>query len=129
MLRTALLIALVIAGSPVGSLACELWCKSPANEEHHRAVGCHDASQSGPQNQQIAPYVAGCHHSAGITPFVIEARPTESRSIASAPVAAAPAAFFDACSIGPDRHETTTGWCAFNAERPRPSSSHLVLRV
>ena len=125
MLRTALLIALVMAGSPVGSLACELWCNSPAGKAHHRAVGCHDASHSRPAGQQIAPSVAGCHDAAAIRPFVTEPRQAESRSIAAAPVA-----FFDATSIGPDNDETTIGWGVFNAQPPpRPSSSRPVLRV
>jgi hypothetical protein len=123
---TTLLIVMVIAGTPLGSAACELWCHSPAGGDHHRAVGCHDASQSGPKGQQIAPIApsaAGCHDAAAITPFVTEARQTESRSIAAAPVA-----FFDASSIGPDNDETTTGWG--NAQPPpRPSSSRPVLRV
>ena len=125
MLRTALLIVLVVAGSPIGSLACELWCNSPAGEEHHRAVGCHDASKSRPTGQQIAPSVAGCHDAAALRPFVTEPRQADSRSIAAAPVA-----FLDATSIGPDNDETTRGWGVFNAQPPpRPSSSRPVLRV
>ena len=124
MLRTALLIVLVVAGNPVGSLACELWCNSPAGADHHRAVGCHDASQSGPKGQQIAPYVAGCHDAAAIGPFVAEVRQAE-----SAPVGTATAARFDTSSIGPDNDETAAGWCVFDVQPPRPSSSRAVLRV
>jgi len=124
MLRTALLIVLVMAGSPVGSLACELWCNSPAGEERHRVVGCHDASRSGPTGQQIAPSVAGCHDAAAIAPFVAEARPVE-----SAPLRTAAVALFDASSIGPDNDETAAGWCVFDVQPPRPPSSRAVLRV
>jgi hypothetical protein len=125
MLRTALLIMLVMAGSPVGSLVCELWCNSPTGKEHHRPVGCHDASQSRPAGQQIAPSVAGCHDAAAMRPFVTESRQAESRS-----VAAAPGIFFDASSIGPDNDETTTSWDVLNGQPPpRPSSSRPVLRV
>ena len=125
MLRAStLLIVLVLAGGPVGALACELWCNSPAGEHHHRAVGCHGAFQSVSEAQQIAPYATGCLDAAAVAPFVTEARPTESRSIAAAPVA-----FFDASSIGPDHDGTTTGWCVCSAPPPRPPSSRLVLRV
>ena len=124
MLRTALLIVLVMAGSPVGSLVCELWCNSPAGEDHHRAVGCHDASQSGSTGQQIAPYVAGCHDAAAIAPFVAEVRQAE-----SAPVGTVTAALFDTSSIVPDNDETAAGWCVFDVQPPRPPSARAVLRV
>ena len=105
MLRTTtLLIVTILAGGPVGSLGCELWCASPAAEDHHRSVGCHDA--------------------AAFTPFVTEARRTE-----SAPVSATPVALVDSVSIGPAIDETTAGWCLFNVQPPRPPSSRDVLRV
>lgn len=124
MRRTALLIVLVMAGSPVGSLACELWCNSPAGEDHHRAVGCHDASQSGSDVPQIASLAVACLDAAAITPFVTEARQTETRSITPASVA-----FFVASSIDPEHHGTTTGWCTLNARPPRPLTSRVVLRL
>jgi hypothetical protein len=124
MLRTVMLIVLVMAGSPVASLACELWCDSPAGGDHHRAVGCHDASQSGLKGQRIAPYVAGCPDAAVIAPFVAEVRQAE-----SAPVAAVATALFDASLIAPDNDETAAGWCVFNVQPPRPPSSRPVLRA
>ena len=124
MLRTAtLLIVMMLAGGPVGSIGCDLWCASPAAEAHHRSVGCHDASHVLPPGQQIAS-VAGCHDAAAITPFVTEARQTE-----SAPVAAAPLALFDSNSTGPDNDDTTAGWCVSNTQPSRPPSSRAVLRV
>jgi hypothetical protein len=95
MLRTALLIVLVTAGTPAGSLACELWCNSPGGDDHHRAVGCHDASQSGHNAREVASCVADCGDAAAMTPFVAEVRQTESRSAAGAP-----AASFDSGSMG-----------------------------
>ena len=124
MRRTALLIVLVMAGSPVGSLACELWCNTPSGDDHHRAVGCHDASPSGSAVQRIASYAGDCLDDIAITPFVTEARQTESRSIAAASVA-----FLDASSIDADHRGTTTGWCVFNGQPPRPPASRLVLRL
>jgi hypothetical protein len=124
MLRTVMLIVLVMAGSPVASLACELWCDSPAGGDHHRAVGCHDASQSGLKGQQIAPYVAGCLDAAAIAPFVAEVRQAESASVATVATA-----LFDASLIAPDNDETAAGWCVFNVQPPRPPSSRPVLRA
>ena len=124
MLRTTLLIVLVMAGSPVSSLACELWCSSPAGDDHHRAVGCHDASQSGATGQQIAPYVAGCHDAAAIAPFIAEVRQAE-----SAPIATVQAAVFDTSSIAPDNDQTAAGWRVFDVQPPRQPSSRPVLRV
>ena len=128
MLRTALptttlLTVMILAWGPVGSLGCELFCASPAAEDHHRSVGCHDASHTLPPGQQIAS-TAGCHDAAAVTPFVTEARQTE-----FAPAAAQPLALFDSSSIGPDHDETTAGWCVFNVQPPRPPSSRAVLRV
>ena len=124
MLRTALLIVLVVAGSPIGSLACALWCNTPAGADHHRAVGCHDASQSGPTGQQIAPYVAGCHDAAAMAPFVAEVRLAE-----SAPVRTAAAALFDTGDLAPDTNETAAGWCVFDVQPPGRPSSRALLRV
>ena len=124
MLRTwTLLFVLVLAVGPPGSLACELWCSSPAAEDHHRAVGCHDASHTFLPGPQIAS-TAGCHDAAVNRLFVTEARQTE-----SAPVAAAPVALFDSSSIGADNDETSASWCVFNVQPPRPPSSRAVLRV
>jgi hypothetical protein len=121
---TTLLIVMAMVGSPLGSAACELWCNSPAGEEHHGVVGCQDASQSGPTGQQIAPSVPGCHDAAAIAPFVAEARPAE-----SAPLRTAAVALFDASSIAPDTEEAAAGWCVFDVQPPRPPSSRAVLRV
>ena len=123
MSRTALLIVLVMAGSPIGSLACELWCNSPAGADHHRAVGCHDASRTASPGPQVAS-TAGCHDAAATTPFITEGRQTE-----STPVNAASVALFDSNSIGLDNDETTAGWRVFNVQPARPPSLRLVLRV
>jgi len=118
-----LLIVTILAGGPVGSLGCEVWCTSPVAAGHHRSVGCHAASRTMPPGPQIAS-TAGCHDAAAMTPFVTEARQTE-----SAPVAASAVALFDSSAIGPDNDETTAGWCVFNVQPPRPPSSRAVLRV
>jgi hypothetical protein len=125
MLRTTtLLIVTILAGGPVVSLGCELWCTSPAAAEHHRSVGCHDASPTVPSAPQFVS-TTGCHDAAALTPFVTEARRT-----ASASVAATPVALVDSVSLGrPAIDETTGGWCLFKVHPPRPPSSRPVLRV
>jgi hypothetical protein len=120
---TTLLIVLTLAGGPAGSLACELWCGSPAAEDHRRAVGCHDASRTWPTGPQVAS-TAGCHDAAAITPFVTEARHTESARVATTPVA-----LFDSIAIGRAIDETTAGWCLFNVQSLRPPASRALLRL
>jgi len=123
MLRTTtLLIVTVLAGGPASSLACELWCSSAAAEDHHRAVGCHDASQNVPTGQQVRS-TTGCHAAATTTPFVTEARQTDSANVAG------PLAHVDSSSIGPDSDETTAGRCVFNVQPRRPTSARTLLRV
>ena len=125
MLRTTtLLIVMVLAGGPSGSLACELWCTTAAADAHHRAVGCHDASAASATGQQIES-AAGCHDAAVITSFVTEARQTESTSVAAAPLT-----LFRSASIDPDNDASTAGWCPFKVQPPRQSSPRTtVLRV
>ena len=123
MLRTTtLLIVAILAGGSVGSLGCELWCASPAAANHHRAVGCHDASRPLPPGPQIASTV-GCHDAAATTPFVTEARQTETL------VAVTPGALFDSSAIGVDIDETTAGWCVFNVQAARPPAFRTILRI
>ena len=125
MLRTTtLLIVTVLVGGPSSSFACELWCDSPAGGDHRRAVGCHDASQSGPQGPRIAPYVVDCDPATAIAPFVNEARQTEVRKLAAARLA-----FLQLGSIGPRHDDVAAGWWVFDVQQLRPSSSRDVLRV
>lgn len=124
MLRTAtLLLVAILAGGPVGSLGCELWCASPAAANHHRSVGCHDASRLLPPGPQTASTV-GCHDAAATTPFVTEARQAETTLVAVTPVA-----LFDTRTIGLDVDETTAGWCVFNVQAARPPAFRTILRV
>src|SRR5215204_5331965 len=110
MLRTVLPIVLVMAGSPVNSLACELWCNSPAGDDHQRTVGCHDSSRSGPKGQQIAPYVTGCPDAVPVAPFVAEVRQVD------APGGTWTAALFETNSIAVDNDKTIAGWRVFDVQ-------------
>lgn len=124
MLRTStLLIVIVLAGGPVGLLACDLWCTSPGADGHHSAVGCHHrTSQISFIDQQVTPAV-GCHDAADITPFLTEARQSESTSPAAVPLTS-----FD--REGLERNDDVAqGWRVLALQPPRPSSSRPVLRV
>lgn len=118
-----LLIVTMLAGGPVGSVGCELWCASPAADDHHRSAGCHDASRSVPPRPQIASS-AGCHDAAAITPFVTEARRTEFAPGAASPL---PASSSNASGRGND--EAIEGASLVNVQPPRPPSSRPVLRM
>lgn len=122
---TTLLIVLVLSADPAGSLACELWCSTPAAQDHHRAIGCHDASRHSLRGRHVTLITSTprCHDAAAIAPFVSEARQTESAQVASSH-----AALFAAGSVGPE-DEATIGGCAFIVRPPRPPSSRAVLRV
>jgi len=124
MLRTTtLLIVTILAAGPVGSFGCELWCSSPAVVDHHGAVGCHDASRTSPLGPKLTSTI-GCHDAAATTPFLTEARETETRPAVSASVT--PLNF---SSIEQGSDETAAGWCMFNVQPVRPTSSRSVLRV
>jgi hypothetical protein len=82
---TTLLVVLTLMGAPVASLACDLWCTSPA-AQHHRLVGCHRESVDPVWRQSITADGAGCHAAILVALF-----PNEVRSQASAPrIAAVP---------------------------------------
>ncbi len=122
MLRpTTLLITMVLAGGPTGSLACELWCTSPAAEDHHREAGCHDSSEAAPKGSQLT-LGADCHDDVATMPAVIEARHAESG------YGGAVSAFFTSGSLV--RYGgSVASWSAFKVQPPHASSSRAVLRV
>ena len=124
MLRTTLLIVLVMAGSPIDSLACELWCNGPAGADHHRVVGCHDASQAGPRGPQIAHDGASCHDAADMASLVAEVRRAE-----SAPAVTAVATLVDTGALAPAADEMSGGGCVFDARTSRRPAPRAILRV
>src|SRR5688572_21623589 len=66
MVRSAtLLIVMILAGGPAGPLACELWCATPAAENHHLGVGCQHASHTLLPEDQIASQ--GVCHATAVT--------------------------------------------------------------
>jgi hypothetical protein len=69
------LIVLALAGAPAVSLTCDLWCASASAREHHRIVGCHDASRgAATQGDRIAGTSADCHDALSSALFVTEVR-------------------------------------------------------
>jgi len=124
MLRTTtLLIVMLLAGGPASSLVCELWCGGPAAEDHHRAIGCDDASSSAPERQQFAAVVGGCHDAVAASPFLTEERQTESGP------AATDAAVLQLGSMAQDIDRVAAGWSVFQVQPLRGPSLHTVLRI
>ena len=122
MLRaTTLLILMGLAGGPISSLICELWCSSPAAEAHHRAVGCHNAFTTAGAGQEIVARGC-CHDAVSIAPLPAEAKPTNSGP-RTLPV----------LQLGvrtPDTHRVTAAWHVFQVTpAPGPSLHTVVLRI
>ena len=123
MFRTiTLFIVMALAGLPTTSLTCEVWCSTPATENHHRSAGCHEASPN-PSHGPLLTANAGCHTPVAIEPFVTEARQTESSPLATL----TPVVLIG--SILVDSHGRREGWAAGTVPPPRESSLHLVLRI
>jgi hypothetical protein len=123
MLRTTTLLIVMVLAGPGGSLACDLWCGTPAAEDHHRAVGCHDASQKLRIGRQVASTI-GCHVADPAEPVIAEVRQT-----ATARVAAVPLVLSTFSWIALSNHVTNAGWAVRNSRPPRPASSRIILRV
>ena len=118
MLRTTtLLIVMVLTGGPTSSLVCELWCSAPAAEDHHRTIGCHDASTSAPKGQQIGA-AGGCHDAVAVAPYVTAARQAESGPATT-----------QTSPMTPDLDGVPAAWSVFQAESPRGQSLHTILRI
>jgi len=118
---TTLLIVMVLTGGPTSSLACELWCSAPAAEDHHRTIGCHDASTSAPMGQQIGA-VGGCHDAVAVAPYVTEARQAESESAATQT-----AVLLGAMTL--DVGRVAAGLSVFQVRPLRSPLLHTVLRI
>jgi hypothetical protein len=122
MLRaTTLLIVTVLASGPIGSLACELWCASPA-EPHQRTVGCHEPSRDAPADSQIAAR-GRCHEAVATAVFLIEIR-----ALASAADSAA-APLPESGSMYPDARELAPGGRVFQVPPSHGRALSTVLRI
>lgn len=122
MLRaTALLIVTALAGTPMASLACELWCSTAAAEAHQRAAGCHQEPEV-PATEQLVGTV-DCHDAAAGEPFL-----TEARAGRSAPLPAVHAVPVRHGAAPPFEH-VAKGWHVFEVPSSPPSSLHTVLRT
>jgi hypothetical protein len=58
--RVALLLVLVLAGTPATAVACDVWCAGPSSAEHHQLVGCHEESPISTGPPGLSP-IASCH--------------------------------------------------------------------
>ena len=124
MARTlTLLIVMVLGGGPAGSLACELWCTTPAAHGHHEAVGCHDRSVTLRTGEQVASAIV-CHDGDDTTPFLTEARQTE-----GVPALSTAPAFVDFNMASPGPNMTSAGTSVSNLRPSLSPASLVVLRI
>ena len=119
---TAILTVMLLAGAPGASLACEIWCNTPAAETHHRAAGCHRTSEEGIPGEQVVVAAIKCHDAPAAAAFVNEARQLETGSVARVSVHGTPPVFASH-DFG---HE---GWAVFNGHSARPPSFRTILRI
>ena len=120
---TALLVVMLLAGTPGVSLACELWCDTPAAETHHSTVGCHLAPNFGIAGEQVVATASGCHGAAAVTAFVNESRRPDTRPVTIV------LGLSDTPAVCVRGHVTDEGWSVFNGQASRPSAFRTVLRI
>jgi hypothetical protein len=118
---TALLTVMLVAGTPGASLACELWCNTPAAESHRSAVGCHHTPDAG-QGEQVTATAGECHEAPAVAAFLKESRPPDTHTVTIASAVDTPAAVFR-------RDVEHEGWCVFSGRSVRPPALHTVLRI
>ena len=124
MARTlTLLIVMVLGGGPAGSLACELWCTTPAAHGHHEAVGCHDRAVTLRTGEQVASAIV-CHDGDDTALFLMEARQT-----AGVPAVSSASAFVEFNHVSPDGNMTSAGAGISNLRPPVSPALPVVLRI
>ena len=119
---TTLLIVLFLTGAPASSLACELWCRTPASSNHHHALGCHDGSRHLHYGLELSPLVT-CHSAGATAPFLTEARPPKTDSIGVIPSG------FDASVIRVSTDPHAVGWWDSITGPPSIENGHTILRI
>jgi hypothetical protein len=118
---TTLLIVIVLAAAPTTSLACELWCTSPAVQDHHRVVGCHQGSHIAFEQQLGA--ASKCDDAAAITPFLTEARQTQTSPLSEL----APVSHISAVFTALNGH--SEGWAVCQLLPAGSPPLHTILRI
>lgn len=122
MLRiTPALIVTILLGGPGVSLACELWCVSPAGEGHHTARGCHDPSVPLAGDARILP-TAACH-APELTFFLSETKQNAPPAPAISPAAPSPG------SLPNVRGGSFDGRRAVTPDRALPPEYRAILRI
>lgn len=120
---TALPIVMLLAGTPGVSLACELWCNTPAAETHHSAVGCHRPPDASVPGEQVIPADAECHDAPAVTAFLSESRQPDTRSLTTV------SAVHDLPAVLVRRDLMNEGWPVFNDQSARPPVFRAILRI
>ena len=118
---TAFLVVLLLTALPGVSLACELWCNTPAASAHRDAVGCHRADAVDGATTQVGA-AAECHDAPALTAFLIEPRQPEPRPTATAPVMASAA-------LAIDRSLRERSRPAAEVRPARPPAFRTILRI
>ena len=121
--KTALLIVMLLAGNPGVSLACELWCNTPAAETHRGAVGCHRTPGAASAGERVAAATAECHDAPAVIAFLSESRQPDTRSVPMfSAVQDTPAKLAHRDLVG-------EGWFVFNRQPSRPPTFPTILRI
>jgi hypothetical protein len=124
MLRaTALLIVMLLSGHAGLSLACELWCHTPAADAHHSAIGCHKAPDPGALGTQVIAAAADCHDAPAVTAFLNEGRQPDARSVTMV------AAGHGTPAVSVHHNLIDEGWSVFNGQPARPPAFRTILRI
>lgn len=118
-----LIVMLLVAGTPGVSLACELWCNTPAAETHHSAIGCHRAPDAGVAGEHVIAAAAECHDVPAVTAFVNEARQPDARPVTMV------SAVHDTPAVSVDGDLTYEGWSVFNDQSSPPPALRTILRI
>jgi hypothetical protein len=124
MLRsTALVIVLLLAGTPGVSLACEIWCNAPGADDCRHGVGCCQHSRDGAcARPEIAATGSECGEAPSLSPFLNESRHTSPRPLVST------AAAHEWPNLFANR-DHAGNWFIPGAGRGRPPALPTVLRI
>ena len=119
--RTALLVFMVLAGTPLLSAGCELWCV-PGNTMHD-STACHRPRPSAEAPEQELAGAPTCHDAVAEAPALTAGREDSSsqRSVSPAVIPATPPLPLDAA-------HTPGRWVVRDVLAPR-APFHAILRI
>lgn len=120
---TAVLIVLLLAGTPGVSLACEIWCNAHGADDRRHTVGCCQNSRDAAcGRQEIAATASECADAPGLSAFLNESRQTDSRPVVSA------AAAHESPALLANR-DHPANWFISSVGLTRPPALRTILRI